>query len=94
MYAKYCSSISELQIFLLGKLNHEKEVSFEERFCDKECLKTMERMGIHVSGAQLDDKYPHYEKLEKTIRKVKGYATICTRDSSGASPDERAGAER
>ena len=67
MYAKYCSSISELQIFLLGKLNHETEVSFEERFCDKECLKTMERMGIHVSGAQLDDKYPHYEKLEKTF---------------------------
>lgn len=66
MYAKYCSSISELQIFLLGKLNNGTEFTFEESFCDKECLEAMERMGIQINGAQLGNKYPHYEKLDKT----------------------------
>lgn len=67
MYAKYCSSVSELQLFLLGKLNDEVKHTFEESFCDRECLEAMERMGIDKNGAQSMDRPPHYEKLEKTF---------------------------
>lgn len=68
IYAKYCGSISELQIFLLGKLNSGVSYTFEESFCDKECLKAMERMGIESTGAQAMDRYPHYKRLEKTFK--------------------------
>lgn len=65
IYAKYCTSIVELQIFLLGKLNDGAKHTFEEGLCDKECLEVMERMGIDKNGIQAMNKYPHYEKLEK-----------------------------
>jgi len=67
MYAKYCSSVNELQLFLLGKLNDGVKHSFEESFCDSECLDAMERMGIDKSGAQSMDRQPHYERLDKSF---------------------------
>lgn len=67
MYAKYCSSTDELKLFLSGKLNDEAEFTFEESFCDKDCLDVLERIGINKSGVQSMDKYPHYEKLDKVF---------------------------
>lgn len=64
IYARYCTSKSQLQIFLVGKYNDGKAEFSVER-SSRECLEVLERLGIGINGGMLNGVFPHYEKLEK-----------------------------
>lgn len=64
MYARFCSGVNELRLFIAGKLNDGMTNVFEEDFCDKECLDVLYRLGISTDRSMAASKWPHYEKLE------------------------------
>ncbi len=64
MYARFCSGVNELGLFIAGKLNDGMTNVFEENFCDKECLDVLYRLGISTDRSMESSKWPQYEKLE------------------------------
>lgn len=73
MYARFCSSLMELRMFVAGQLNDGMTNVFEEDFCDKECLNVLYRLGISTDKSMAIAKYPHYEKLESGLEQGEIY---------------------
>ncbi len=67
MYARFCSGVNELRLFIAGKLNDGMTNVFEEDFCDKECMDVLYRLGISTDRSMAVAKWPHYEKLESDL---------------------------
>lgn len=62
-YAKFCSGSDELQCFLLGKFNDDKNFQFDRKESSVECLQALEEYNLDVNGGAKGFMF-HYEQKE------------------------------
>lgn len=62
-YAKFCSGSDELQCFLLGTYNDDKNFQFDREESSQECMCALEEYNLNVNGAAKGFLF-HYEKKE------------------------------
>ena len=60
-YAKFCSGSDELQCFLLGKFNDDKNFQFDRKESSVECLQALEEYNLDVNGGAKGFMF-HYEQ--------------------------------
>lgn len=62
-YAKFCSGSDELQCFLHGSYNDDKEFRFDREESSRECMWALEEYNLDVNGAAKGFMF-HYERRE------------------------------
>lgn len=62
-YAKFCSGSDELQCFLQGSYNDDKEFRFDRKESSVECLQALEEYNLDVNGGAKGFMF-HYEQKE------------------------------
>lgn len=65
--AKFCSGSDELQCFLFGRYNDDKEFRFDKEESSVKCLQALEEYNIDVSGGAKGNIF-HYEQEEHEFK--------------------------
>lgn len=66
-YAKFCSGSDELQCFLLGKFNDDKNFQFDKKESSPECMQALEEYNLDINGGAKGFMF-HYEQKEHDYR--------------------------
>lgn len=66
-YAKFCSGSDELQCFLHGSYNDDKEFRFDREESSRECMWALEEYNLDVNGAAKGFMF-HYEQKEHEFK--------------------------
>ena len=66
-YAKFCSGSDELQCFLHGSYNDDKEFRFDRKESSVECLQALEEYNLDVNGGAKGFMF-HYEQKEHEFK--------------------------
>lgn len=66
-YAKFCSGSDELQCFLHGSYNDDKEFQFDREESSVECLQALEEYNLDVNGGAKGFMF-HYEQKEHEFK--------------------------
>lgn len=66
-YAKFCSGSDELQCFLHGSYNDDKEFRFDRKESSVECLQALEEYNLDVGGGAKGFMF-HYEQKEHEFK--------------------------
>ena len=66
-YAKFCGSSDELQSFLLGCYNDDKEFRFDREESSMECIQALEEYNLDVNGGMKGCMF-HYEQEEHEFK--------------------------
>lgn len=66
-YAKFCSGIDELQCFLLGTYNDDKNFQFDREESSRECMWALEEYNLDVNGVAKGFLF-HYEQKEHDFK--------------------------
>ncbi len=66
-YAKFCGSSDELQSFLLGCYNDDKEFRFDREESSMECIQALEEYNLDVNGNAKGFMF-HYEQMEHNYK--------------------------
>ena len=66
-YAKFCNDSQELQSFLYGSFNDDKEFRFDREESSKECMQALEEYNLDVNGAAKGSMF-HYEQQEHDFK--------------------------
>ena len=77
-HAKFCSSSDELQCFLHGSYNDDKEFRFDREESSRECMWALEEYNLDVNGAAKGFMF-HYEQKEHEFKPGKSCTTLTGR---------------
>lgn len=66
-YAKFCSGSDELQCFLYGTYNEDKEFRFNREESSVECLQALEEYNLDINGGAKGSLF-HYEQKEHDFK--------------------------
>ncbi len=66
-YAKFCSSSDELQCFLHGIYNDDKNFRFDREESSVECLQALEEYNLDINGGEKGNMF-HYEQEEHDFK--------------------------
>lgn len=66
-YAKFCSGSDELQCFLLGKFNDDKNFQFDKKESSPECMQALEEYNLNINGGAKGFMF-HYEQREHDFK--------------------------
>ena len=66
-YAKFCSGSDELQCFLCGSYNDDKEFQFDREESSQECMRALEEYNLDVNGGMKGCMF-HYEQEEHEFK--------------------------
>lgn len=78
-YAKFCSGSDELQCFLHGAYNDDKEFRFDQEESSRECMWALEEYNLDVNGGAKGNMFHYEQEPHEFKRRGKSCITLTGR---------------